>query len=71
MQSNKRIYYHKYYRDFPSDDNAYIVDYLMNREVTSKTFIVTILDLVSKIICCCLEFNCSKFIILASATVLI
>ena len=44
----KRIYYHKYYRDFPSDDNAYIVDYLMNKEVTSKTFIVTILDLVSK-----------------------
>ena len=44
----KRIYYKKYYRDFPSDDNAYIVDYLMNREVTSKTFIVTILDLVSR-----------------------
>lgn len=44
----KRSYYHKYYRDFPSDDNAYIVDYLMNKEVTSKTFIVTILDLVSK-----------------------
>lgn len=44
----KRSYYHKYYRDFPSDDNAYIVDYLMNRKVTSKTFIVTILDLVSK-----------------------
>ena len=44
----KRSYYHKYYRDFPSDDNAYIIDYLMTKKVTSKTFIVTILDLVSK-----------------------
>lgn len=44
----KRNYYHKYYRDFPSHDNAYIIDYLMTRKVTSKTFIVTILDLVSK-----------------------
>lgn len=44
----KRVYYKKYYRDFPSDDNAYIVDYLMTKKVTAKTFIVTILDLVSK-----------------------
>lgn len=44
----RKKYYHKYYRDFPSEDNAYIVDYLMNKEVTSKTFIVTILDLVAK-----------------------
>lgn len=44
----RKKYYHKYYRDFPSNDNAYIVDYLMTKKITSKTFIVTILDLVSK-----------------------
>lgn len=44
----RKKYYYKYYRDFPSDDNAYIIDYLMTKKITSKTFIVTILDLVSK-----------------------
>ena len=37
----------KYYRDFPSNDKAYIIDYLMNKKVTSKTLSVTILDLIS------------------------
>ena len=37
----------KYYRDFPSDDKSYIIDYLMNKKVTSKTLSVTILDLIS------------------------
>lgn len=37
-----------YYRDFPNEDNAYIVDYLMNKKITSKTFSVTILDLIAK-----------------------
>lgn len=44
----KRTYYKKYYRDFPSEDNAYTLDYLMNRKITSKTFSVTILDLIVK-----------------------
>ena len=44
----KRIYYNKYYRDFPSDDRAYIIDYLMNKKVTGKTFSAAILDLISK-----------------------
>lgn len=44
----RKCYYKKYYRDFPSEDNAYIVDYLMNKKVTTKTFLVTILNLISK-----------------------
>lgn len=40
-------YYKKYYRDFPSDDKAYIVDYLLHKKTTSKTFLVTILDLIA------------------------
>lgn len=44
----KKSYNKKYYRDFPSEDNAYIIDYLMNKKVTTKTFLVTILDLISK-----------------------
>lgn len=44
----RKSYYHKYYRDFPSDDKAYIIDYLMNKKVTTKTFLVTILDLISQ-----------------------
>ena len=42
----KHNYYKKYYRDFPSDDKAYIVDYLMHKKITSKTFFVTILDMI-------------------------
>lgn len=44
----RKVYYHKYYRDFPNDDKAYIIDYLMNKKVTTKTFLVTILDLISQ-----------------------
>lgn len=44
----RKAYYHKYYRDFPSDDKAYIIDYLMNKKVTTKTFLITILDLISQ-----------------------
>lgn len=43
---NKK-HYKKYYRDFPSNDNAYIIDYLMNKKITTKTFLVTILDLIA------------------------
>ena len=35
----RKSYYKKYYRDFPSDDKAYIVDYLMNKKVTTKIFL--------------------------------
>lgn len=44
----KKSYSKKYYRDFPSDDNAYIIDYLMHKKVTTNTFLITILDLISK-----------------------
>ena len=44
----KKRYYKKYYRDFPSDDNAYILDYLMNKKVSEKTFSAAILDLIEK-----------------------
>lgn len=44
----RRSYYKKYYRDFPSNDKAYIIDYLMNKKITTKTFLVTILDLISE-----------------------
>ncbi len=44
----KRRYHKKYYCDFPSDDKAYIIDYLINKEVSGKTFIVSILDLIAK-----------------------
>lgn len=44
----KKRYYKKYYRDFPSDDNAYILDYLMNKKVSGKTFSAAILDLIEK-----------------------
>lgn len=44
----RKAYYHKYYRDFPNDDKAYIIDYLMNKKVTTKTFLITILDLISQ-----------------------
>ena len=44
----RKAYYHKYYRDFPNDDKAYIIDYLMNKKATTKTFLVTILDLISQ-----------------------
>lgn len=44
----KRTYHKTYYRDFPSEDNAYILDYLMNKKITAKTFSVTILDLIVK-----------------------
>lgn len=44
----RKAYYHKYYRDFPNDDKAYIIDYLINKKVTTKTFFVTILDLISQ-----------------------
>ena len=44
----RRKYYKKYYRDFPSEDNAYIVEYLMSKKVSGKTFSVAILDLIAK-----------------------
>lgn len=44
----RKLYYHEYYRDFPNDDKAYIIDYLMNKKVTTKTLLVTILDLISQ-----------------------
>lgn len=43
----RKSYYEKYYRNFPSDDKAYIIDYLMNKKITTKTFLVTILDLIA------------------------
>lgn len=44
----RKNYYKKYYRDFPSNDKAYIIDYLMNKKITTKTFLVTILDLIAE-----------------------
>jgi uncharacterized membrane protein len=44
----RNTFHEKYYRDFPSDDNAYIIDYLINKKITAKTFSVTLLDLIAK-----------------------
>ena len=44
----RKSYNKKYYRDFPSNDKAYIIDYLMNKKITTKTFLVTILDLIAE-----------------------
>ena len=44
----RKRYHKKYYKDFPSEDNAYIVDYLMNKKINGKTFSVAILDLIAK-----------------------
>lgn len=44
----RRKYNKKYYRDFPSEDNAYIIDYLMNKKITSQAFVGTILGLIAK-----------------------
>ena len=42
----KKRFNKKYYRDFPSEDKAYVIDYLMNKKISGKTFVVTILDLI-------------------------
>lgn len=37
-----------YYREFPSDDEPYILEYLMKRKITNLSFSATILSLISK-----------------------
>lgn len=44
----KNNYNKKYYREIPSDDKAYVIDYLMNKKITTKTLMLTILELISE-----------------------
>lgn len=47
-QNEKKRYSGKYYRDFPSDDNPYVIEYLIKREVTDLSFSTTLLNLIAK-----------------------
>ena len=38
----------KYYRDFPSGDNPYVLEYLMKKKITTLSFSATILSLIAK-----------------------
>lgn len=48
LYKEKRIYNGKYYRDFPSDDNPYVIEYLMKKQTTNLSISATILSLVTK-----------------------
>lgn len=38
----------KYYRDFPSNDSPYVIEYLMKQNITNLSISATILDLIAK-----------------------
>ena len=44
----KNKYQGKYYREFPSEDNPYVIEYLMNKKITTLSFTATILNLIAK-----------------------
>lgn len=48
LLNEKNTYSGKYYRDFPSEDNPYVIEYLMKRKITNISFSATILSLISK-----------------------
>lgn len=43
----RNTYKGKYYRDFPSEANPYVVEYLMKRKITNTSFSATILNLIA------------------------
>ena len=53
QKANKLIkernkYKGKYYRDFPSEDNPYVLEYLIKKKITTLSFSATILNLIAK-----------------------
>lgn len=46
--SEKNAFKGKYYRDFPSQDNPYVLEYLMKRKTTNLSISATILSLITK-----------------------
>lgn len=48
IKKEKNTYKGKYYRDFPSEDNPYVIEYLMKKKITNLSFTATILNLIAK-----------------------
>lgn len=44
----RKRYNQKYYREFPSEDNPYVIEYLTKGRITSLSFSATILSLITK-----------------------
>lgn len=48
LAEERNKYIGKYYREFPSEDEPYVLEYLMKRRITNLSFSATILSLISK-----------------------
>ena len=45
-QIEKNRYHHRFHRGFPDDTKAYMIEYLMKKEISAHTFSVAVLELV-------------------------
>lgn len=48
IEKEKNTYKGQYYREFPSESNPYIIEYLMKKKITALSFSATILNLITK-----------------------
>lgn len=45
---DRKLFGGRYYRDFPSNDSPYVIEYLMKQRITNLSVSATILDLIAK-----------------------
>ena len=48
IRKEKNIFQEQYHREFPSEDNPYVIEYLMKKEISTLSFSATILNLITK-----------------------